>query len=138
MQMRADIVCVVVVLRHGNLSLDIHNRVLSTSLSTNLDPWAEGARRQSGMPNRMWRYNGSGISGFLRQLRSENYDGECRRFLEIALILSPPSPHLPACIKKFPSAVCEKIQSSYWSNECWWGMSACDAITTIIIILGRG
>jgi len=90
------------VLRHGNLNLDIRNSSL-LFLRTTIRPMGEDTRRQSGVPNRMWRYNGSSISGFTRQLR------ELRRrvssfpwnHVDTILLLFP-------CIKKFSLAVSEK------------------------------
>lgn len=61
-------ICVVLELHHGNLNLDTYSRVpLSTNLARTA-PWERvlAVIRQNGMPNRMWRYNGSGISGFTR------------------------------------------------------------------------
>jgi len=59
----------------------------------------------------------------------ENYDGECRRFLEIMCILfSLSSPY----IKKFSLAVSEKTRSNYRLNE--WEISTCVCDTKTIIL----
>lgn len=125
-------ICVVLGLHHGNLNLDTYNSLPFPPLcESRTNPphgrWCSPVVRQSDMPNRMWRYNGSGISGFTQAAPKRELRRKCRRLLEIALRYPP----LFVCKKDAASWIRNRTidQTNTGGINLW----ACDTITIIIM-----